>query len=67
MGIQLQFLFGKPDNIHGSDITLGAKTGADILLFAKLQAWRFIIMEWAQGFALLIYPDIQAVGYFEDA
>jgi hypothetical protein len=67
MGIQVQFLLGKPDDIHGPRITFGAKAGADILLFAKLQAGCFIIMERTQCFALFIYPDIQVVGYFEDA
>jgi hypothetical protein len=47
MGIQVQFLLSKPDNIHGASIALGAKAGADILLFAELQAGSFIIMERA--------------------
>jgi hypothetical protein len=66
MGIQLQFLFGKPDNIHGTGIALGTEAGADIFLFTKLQAGGLVVMERAKGFALFIYPDIQAVGYFED-
>jgi hypothetical protein len=43
------------------------EAGADILFLTELQAGCFVIMERTKGFALFIYPDIQAVGYFEDA
>jgi hypothetical protein len=54
MGIQLQFLFGKPDNIHGAGIAPGAKAGGDVLLFAELQAGGLVVMERAVGFALFV-------------
>jgi transcriptional regulator with XRE-family HTH domain len=58
MGIQLQFLFGKPDNIHGTGIALGTEAGADIFLFTKLQAGGLVVMERAKGFALFFYRYI---------
>ena len=64
MRAHIQLLCRQADHIHSTRITTATKTGANLLLLAKLQTGRLVIMERTKGFAVPIHPYSQMFGQF---